>query len=164
MLRLRELEASSLQRIGAAADMAVKHKRVLLLTLAGLISVLLTNWGLMAFGFSSSGYQDHTPVVLFWALPMASLPVFAVYCAWRKMPTWAFWGLLICQWVTVSWLNWDSYLHEGGTTSNPILIALSGGVAFPVWCWILIAVLCQYEHYIRAKESVTNAQPLQRAT
>ena len=160
----RELEAFSLQRIGVAVEMTVKHKRIVLLTMAGLVSVVLTNWGLMAFGFSGSAYQNRVAVTLFWALPLVSLPVFALYCAWRKLPTSAFWGLVICQWATVSWLNWDSYLHGGSVTSNPILIALSGGVAFPVWCWVLIAALCQCEHHIRSKQPAGNVQRLQRAT
>ena len=130
--------------------MDVKHKRVLLWTVAALISLLLTNCGLMAFGFGGSGYGNGVAGILFWALPLLSLPVLGIYVFWSKMPTAVFWILLFCQWASASWLNWESYLHQGSITSNPFLYALIGAAVFAVWCWVLIAGLCQYEHNLRA--------------
>ena len=131
--------------------MSLKYKRIAVLTSAGIVSVLLTGFGVMAFGFSETGYQNHLAVTLFWALPLMSLPLFSMYSLWSKMPVATFWGLLFCQWATMSWLNWDNYLHQREATSNPVLIALSGGATFPVWCWIVVAALCQYEHHLRNK-------------
>lgn len=137
--------------------MMVKHKRIAVLTLAGLVSVLLTGFGLMAFAFSETGNQNQIAVTLFWVLPLIALPLFGIYSTWSKMPTTAFWGLLICQWATMSWLNWGNSLRVGMATPNLVLIALSGGVAFPVWCWFVIAALCQYEHHLRGKRDLLPA-------
>lgn len=134
--------------------MSSKVQRLMLLTLAGLVSAVLTYWGLMAFAFSGTASENRIAVTLFWAVPLLSLPAVGVHIFWSKMPTAIFWALLICEWVSVSWLNWDSCLRRGCTTSNPLLITLSGAIAFPVWCWIAIACLCQYEHHIRTKRSV----------
>ena len=148
--------ANTARRMRAPTNMGSKRKRIVVLILAGLVSVVLTNWGLMAFAFSERDPQSHIADTLFWALPFLSVPVLAVHCVWRRLPTTVFWVLLFCQWASASWLNWESYLRRGGITSNPFLYALSGVVAFPVWCWIVIAALCQYEYHIRSKSS-TNA-------
>ncbi|MGF7180202.1 hypothetical protein [Tunturiibacter psychrotolerans] len=122
-----------------------------LLILASVFAVPLTWFGLMAAAFSEAGWQNPIAVTLFWLLPSLSLPVLATYGLWKRVPPATMWGFAFCQWIVISWLNWDSYLQGRSTTSNPLLILLSGGVAFPVWCWIAIAAVCQLENHFRRK-------------
>jgi hypothetical protein len=131
--------------------------RWLPLALAGIISVVLTWFGLMYFAFSGAGWRNPIEVVLIGLLPLLSLPALITYSLWKKVPPAVLWGLSFCQWASFSWANWDTVLQGRSTTSNPILVALSGGVAFPVWCWVIIAALCQYEYHLRSRTE--NAQP-----
>ena len=122
-----------------------------LLVLAGIVGVVLTWFGLMGSVFSQPGQQNPVAVTLIWLLPLLCIPALVTYSLWKRVPPAMLWALALCQWTSFSWINWDSALHGQSTTSNPIFLALSGGVAFPVWCWIIIAGLCQYEHYFRSK-------------
>jgi hypothetical protein len=126
-----------------------------LLTLAGIVAAILTWFGLMAFAFTDPGQDNPIAVALIWILPLFSLPVLVIYCVWKRMRPSVFWGFLACQWATLSWLNLDSCHRKGCTTSNPLLIALSPAVIFPVWCWIIIAGLCQFEYRIRRKNNLS---------
>jgi hypothetical protein len=134
--------------------MRSKSIRRALLTLAGIVAVVLTWFGLMGSAFSQTGGQNPVAVTLIWLLPFLSLPALVTYWLWKRVPPAVLWGLVLCQWVSFSWINWDSSLRGQSTTSNPVLLALSGGVAFPVWCWIIIAGLCQFEHHLRSKVEV----------
>lgn len=125
--------------------------RWVLLILAGLVAVVLTWFGLMDSAFTTPGQDNPVAVVLIWILPLFSLPLLGVYSIWKRVPPAVFWGFVACQWATLAWLNLDSCLRKGCTTSNPLLIVLSAGIIFPVWCWIIIAILCQYEHHLRFK-------------
>ena len=126
--------------------------RRVLFTLAAIVAVILTWFGLMGWAFSETGWQNPIAVMLIWLLPLLSLPTLITYALWKRVPPVVLWGLALCQWAAFSWINWDSVLQGRSTTSNPVLISLSGGVAFPVWCWIVIAGLCQYEHHLRSRD------------
>jgi hypothetical protein len=126
------------------------------LALAGIVGVVLTWFGLMGSAFSQPGQQNPVAVTLIWLLPLLSLPALVTYSLWKRMPPAALWGLVLCQWMSFSWINWDSSLRGQSTTSNPILLALSGGVAFPAWCWIIIAGLCQFEYRLRHRDLNTD--------
>lgn len=121
------------------------------LALAGIVAVVLTWFGLMGSAFSQPGQQNPVAVTLIWLLPLLSLPTLVTYSLWKRVSPAVLWVLVLCQWISFSWINWDSSLHGQSTTSNPILLALSGGVAFPVWCWIIIAGLCQFEYRLRRR-------------
>jgi len=122
-----------------------------LLILAGIVAVVLTWFGLMDFAFSTPGQENPIAVALIWILPLFSFPLLITYWIWKRVPPAVFWVLAACQWATLSWFNWESCLRKGCTTSNPLLIVLSAGIIFPVWLWIVIAGLCQYEHHLRSR-------------
>jgi hypothetical protein len=122
-----------------------------LLILAGIFAAILSWFGLMGAAWSQVGSQNPIAVTLVWLLPLLSLPALTIYGLSKRAPPAMMWGFVFCQWASFSWLNWDSYLRGQSTSSNPLLILLSGGVAFPVWCWIAIAALCQYENHFRAR-------------
>lgn len=125
--------------------------RWILLILAGIVAVILTWFGLMSFAFTTSGQDSPIIVALIWILPLFSLPLLIAYSIWKRVSPAVFWGFVACQWATLAWLNLDDCFREGCTTSNPLLIVLSAGIIFPVWCWIIIAGLCQCEHHLRLK-------------
>jgi hypothetical protein len=139
--------------------MKLKSIRWVPLSLAGIVAVVLTFFGLMASAFSETGWQNPIAVTLIWLLPLLSIPALVTYWLWERAPVAVFWVLALCQWGSISWINWDSALHGRSTTSNPLLLALSGGVAFPVWCWIIIACLCQYAHRLRRRALGTDSTP-----
>ena len=103
--------------------------RRVLLTLAAIVAVVLTWFGLMDYAFSTPGQDNPIAVALLWILPLFSLPAVVIYWVWKRVPPALLWGFVLCQWASVSWINWDSFLHGRSTTSNPVLLALSGGVA-----------------------------------
>jgi hypothetical protein len=125
--------------------------RWVLLALAGIVGVVLTWFGLMDFAFTTGGQHNPIAVALIWILPLFSLPLVVTYSVWKQMPPAVFWGFVACQWTTFAWFNWQNCLRDGCTTSNPLLIVLGAGIAFPVPCWIIIAGLCQIEHHLRRK-------------
>jgi hypothetical protein len=126
--------------------------RWILLTLAGIAAAILTWFGLMDFAFTDPGQDDPVAVALLWILPLFSAPLLVIYVVWKRVKPAVFWGFVACQWAAVSWLNLDLCLRKGGcTTSNPLLVVLGGAIVFPVWCWILIASLCQCEYRLRRK-------------
>ena len=127
-----------------------------LLMLAGIFAAILTWFGLMDFAFSAPGQNNPIAVALIWILPLFSLPMLVIYWIWKRVRPAAFWGLAICQWAILAWFNLDSCLHKGCTTSNPLLIALSAGIIFPVCCWIIIAGLCQFEYRLRHRDLNNN--------
>jgi hypothetical protein len=143
--------ALSLNRLNFVTEMEARNNRLLFLVFAGILSLILTWLGLMGMAFSEPGYQNPIAVTLTWLIPLLSLPLLGAYSFWKAVHPAIIWGLVMCQWVSFSWLNWDSYLHGDSTTSNPILISLSGGIAFPVWCWVGIAILCQCEYSLRSR-------------
>lgn len=126
--------------------------RLTLLILAGIVAVILTWFGLMDFAFSTPGQNSPIAVALVWILPLFSLPLLVTYWIWKRVRPAAFWAFAACQWVTLSWFNWESCLRKGCTTSNPLLIVLSAGIIFPVWLWVVIAGLCQYEYLLRRRD------------
>jgi len=67
--------------------------RWLPLALAGIISVVLTWFGLMGSAFSQTGWQNPIAVTLIWLLPLLSLPALVTYSLWKKVPPAALWGL-----------------------------------------------------------------------
>lgn len=127
-----------------------------LLTLAGIVAAILTWFGLMDFAYSAPGQNNPIAVALIWILPLFSLPLLVIYWIWKRARPAVFWGFVVCQWATLAWFNLDSCLRKGCTTSNPLLIALSAGIIFPVWCWIIIAGLCQFEYRLRNRDLNTN--------
>jgi hypothetical protein len=133
--------------------------RWVLLTLAGIVAAILTWFGLMDFAFSAPGQNNPIAVALIWILPLFSLPLVVIYWVWKRVRPAVFWGFVACQWATLSWFNWESCLRKGCTTSNPVLIVLSAGIIFPVWLWIVIAGLCQYEYRLRRRDLNTSAAP-----
>ena len=69
--------------------------RWLPLALAGIISVVLTWFGLMGSAFSQTGWQNPIAVTLIWLLPLLSLPALVTYSLWKKVPPAALWGLVL---------------------------------------------------------------------
>jgi hypothetical protein len=129
------------------------------LILAGVVAVILTWFGLMDFAFSTPGQNNPIAVALIWILPLFSLPLLITYAIWKRVRPAVFWAFAASQWATLSWFNWESCLRKGCTTSNPLLIVLSAGIIFPVWLWILIAGLCQYEYHLRRRDLTTSGVP-----
>ncbi len=130
--------------------------RWVLLVLAGIVAVILTWFGLMDFAFSTPGQDNPIAVALIWILPLLSLPALVTYWVWKRVPPAVLWGFVLCQWAALAWLNLDSCHRKGCTTSNPLLIMLSAGVIFPVFCWIAIACLCQFEYRLRPRDLSAN--------
>jgi hypothetical protein len=126
--------------------------RLLLIILAGAVAVILTWFGFMDFAFSTLDQDNPIAVALIWILPLFSLPLLVTYWIWKGMRPVVFWAFVAGQWATLSWFNWESCLRKGCTTSNPVLIVLSAGIIFPVWLWIVIAGLRQYEHHLRSRD------------
>jgi hypothetical protein len=126
--------------------------RWVLLALAGIVAVVLTWFGLMSLAFTTPGQEHPIAVALTNILPLFSLPLVITYGIWKRLSPALFWGFVGGQWTTLAWFNWEDCLRNGCTTSNPLLIALSAGIIFPVLCWIIIAGLCQLEHHLRPKD------------
>jgi hypothetical protein len=139
--------------------MKSNRNRWTLLILAGIVAVILTWFGLMDFAFSTPGQDNPIAVVLIWILPLFSLPLLVTYGIWKRVRPAVFWAFAVSQWATLSWFNWESCLRKGCTTSNPVLIVLSAGIIFPVWLWIVIAGLCQFEYGLRKKDLNTGEVP-----
>jgi hypothetical protein len=127
-----------------------------LLVLAGMIAIVLTWFGLMDFAFTTPGQDNSIAVALVWILPLFSLPLLVGYAIWKRVPPAVFWGFVACQWATLAWFNLDSCFRKGCTISNPVLIVLSAGLIFPVWCWLAIAILCQIESRLRRRDLNTD--------
>jgi hypothetical protein len=104
--------------------------------------------------FIQPGQQNPVALKLIALSMLLSLPALVTYSLWKRVPPAVLWVLVLCQWISFSWYNWDLPLRGQPTTSNPVLLALSGGDHFPVWCWIIIACLCQYEHHLRSRVKV----------
>src|SRR5579875_3703394 len=138
--------------------MLSRWDRFILLIPAALICIVLYWFGLMSFAWSDPIQRNPIAVFLIWFLPLLSLPALISYWAWQRVSPLLFWGFAACEWAACSWLSWDSYFLGRSTTANPILLTLSGGMALPVWCWIILAGLCQLEHYLRRRAQANSDQ------
>ena len=129
--------------------MKLGEARFVLLTFAVLLCIPLTWFGLMSSAWTEAGRDNPIDVSLLWILPLLSLPLVVAYWAWAKMPPLEMWALALSEFASASWLNWTECLRRGCTTSNPVLITLSGVVFFSVPFRVAIAILCQCEFALR---------------
>jgi hypothetical protein len=117
-----------------------------LLLLAGLFSLLLSVFGVMAYAWT-----DPVTILttLLWLIPIFAFPIFLLRLFWKGMPKFIFWIAFGCQFVDGAWFNLLQCAAGKCTTTNPFLIVLSSFVIPPVFGWLLVASSMQFYESLR---------------
>jgi hypothetical protein len=111
-----------------------------LLVIAGIISLLLSGWGMMVGLWGGAG---NGLMLLFWLIPTLAFPCFLLRLFWKKMPTFIFWMFLAAQAVVMVEFQWRECRAGDCTTTNPFVITLVALVFPSVWGWLLVALSLQ---------------------
>jgi hypothetical protein len=114
------------------------------LVVTGVVSAMLSGYGLLMFGFGHEPRAQGLLPLLFCMAPTLSFPVFLISLASLRVATAASWILAVVNFATLFGINWEECRGGHCTDASLIKTALGAFIGGPmVITSILIAVALQ---------------------
>jgi hypothetical protein len=143
----------------AARDWKQPAPAYLFLSLGVLCSVAMTVLGLGIGAWTGIDAKTPSGFALFWILESLAFPAFLLRLFATKTPSWIFGLFFLADGVSLGLANLTNCTHSPCTTSNSLVMLLSGFRLPFIWGWVVLGLMS-----VLARLSLRGASPSSRVT